>query len=111
MPGIPLLEKNRWFVGFGFWFLAPWFLVSKILGFLVSKILRYLVSEFIGFLVSKFLGFKVSKLYQISISCFLEDIDRISKFLKKLLDRSSGFVGARLFPKLQFVDFPNFRDS
>ena len=55
---------------------------------------------FLGFLVSQFLGFKVywfqsSKLstiiLQVSISCFLEDIDFIFKISKKLEDVSSSF--------------------
>ena len=54
--------------------------------------------------------------YQNYISCFLEDIDPISKIFKNLLDGSSGFCGSRLFQHLQFpvckisnVRFRNFR--
>ena len=36
---------------------------------------------------------------KISISCFLEHIDTISKAFKKLLDASSGSFGPRPFPK------------
>ena len=91
MLRIPLLEKLL-----GFLFLG--FLVSRILGvlafgFLVSKILGVLVSKILRFLVSKFQRFT-----KFSISCFLIDIGPISKILEILLNGSSGFVGARLFP-------------
>ena len=61
-----------------------------------------------SFLVSWFLGFKVPKMYQMSISCFQEDIDFISKMFRNLLDGSARFVGARLFGNCQNVDFQNF---
>ena len=48
----------------GSWFLGFW-----LLGILVSK--------FLGFTISWFPGFKVSKIYQMSIPCFLENIDLI----------------------------------
>ena len=62
-------------------------------------------SWFLGFEISKFQGFKhlfcfqkiFVSYYQMSISCFLVDIDLISKILKILLDGSPSFVGARLF--------------
>ena len=54
-------------------------------------------------------GFLVSQFYQNPISCFLTDIDPISKIFKIILDRSSGFVGARLFPNCQTLGFPNIR--
>ena len=50
-------------------------------------------------------GFKI---YQIAISCFLEDIDLISKLFKISLDGSSGFSGARLFKTCQTFGFPSF---
>ena len=62
--------------------------MEKCFGFLV---LGFLVS---CFLVYWFIGFKVSKIYQISISCFLIDIDHISKLFKILLNGSAGFFGA-----------------
>ena len=71
--------------------------MSKLIGFNVSKFLGLNRFWLLGFLVSRCLGFKVSKIYQIPISCFLEDIDLVSKIFKTLLDRSSGFFGACLF--------------
>ena len=61
---------------------------------------------------SWFLGFKDSKFlqcfwkilvpcYQISISCFLIDIDLISKISKNFSNESSSFFGARLFQNWQ----------
>ena len=44
---------------------------------------------------------------KIAISCFLIDIDLISKILKILLDGSSGYFGARLFELLENMDFRN----
>ena len=85
--GIPLLEKS--------WFVRSWFL-----GFLVSKLL--------GFKFSWSQSFKVPYIHHISMSCFLEDIDLISKILKNLLDGSFGFSGTRLFPKNKMSDFPHF---
>ena len=78
-------------------------------GFLVSKILGFLVSKILGVLVSTFQSFKDSTIpyYQISISCFLVDIDRTSKTLKILLDGSLGLFGARLFQHVQ-CRFPKF---
>ena len=58
----------------------------------------------IGFKVSRFQSFKASKIYQMSISCFLEDIDLISKTYN-----ISQFVGARLFQNVQHVGFSSFR--
>ena len=77
-------------------------MVSWLLGFWVSWFLGFKVSRFLGvwfpgFLVSKFQSFKVPKIYQMSISCFLEDIDPVSKVPKNLLNGSSGMFGARLF--------------
>ena len=66
-----------WLLGFGF-------LGFKDFGFLVSKNFGFLVSKIIGFLVSRILGFKVSKIYRISRSCFLEEIDIMSKISKNL---------------------------
>ena len=48
-----------------------------IIGFLVAKILGFLVSWFLGFLVSKFQRFTKKHM-----SCFLDDIDLISKIFK-----------------------------
>ena len=60
-------------------------MLRGVLGFLVFWFLGFLVSWFQSLLVSKLLGFKVSKIYQISISCFLEDIDPIFKILEKYI--------------------------
>ena len=78
MLGIPLLGNEK----------VSWFLVFWSLGF-----------------VSLSIGFKVSKIYQISISCFLEDTDPISKIPGIVLDGSSGLFGARLFPNRQTHGF------
>ena len=75
------------------------FLVVGFLGFEVSWFLGFVVSWFRCFLVSKFQSFKVSKIYQITISCSLEDIDPISKIFKKFEDGSSCLFGACLFPR------------
>ena len=72
--------------------------VSGFLGFLVSWFLSFLVSWFQRVLVLKFLGFKESKIYQLSISCFQEDFDPMSKILKTLLDEPSVLFSAHLFP-------------
>ena len=63
------------------------------------KIETFKVSWFLGFLVSWFFvsGFLDSKIYQISISCFLEDICPISKLIEILSTGSSSFFGAHLF--------------
>ena len=45
------------------------------------------------------------KIFKKSISCFLIDIDLIFQIFKNFLNGSSGFVGARLFPKNTNVDF------
>ena len=71
------MNKVSWFLSF--WFLGFWFL-----GFLVSANLLCVQKICVTY-------------YQIFISCFLIDIDLISKISKILLDGSVGFVGARLF--------------
>ena len=77
-----------WFLGFKhYWFI----------GFKVSWL-----SDFKVLLISWFQTFKASKIYQISMSCFLEDIDPISKIFKKSLDGSSGF------PRALFSDFSKY---
>ena len=62
----------------------------------------------IGFLVSWFQN------YQMSIPCFLEDIDLISKISKMLLDGPSGFFGVANnsdFPKLAICINTNFENG
>ena len=74
---------------------------------------------FLGFLVSWFLGFKnllcFQKIfvtyYPISITCFLIDIDSVSKMFKNLLDGSSSFFGACLFHIFQSFGFTKHWDS
>ena len=110
--GFPYLRKclgflvskflGCWFLGFlvswfqsflvcwcvGFWSLG--FKVSCRIGF---NFLGFIVSWFQSFLVSWPQGLNISRslilYYQISISCFLEDIDSISKILKNSLDGHS----------------------
>ena len=76
------------------------FLVSKFRSFsvLVAWFLGFKESWFLGFLVSESQGLKdsMSPYYQQNISCFLIDIDFISKILKSLLNGSSRFPGVRL---------------
>ena len=79
------------------------FLAVRFQSFLVSGFQSLLVSKALGF---KIIGFKVSKIHQMSISCFLEDIDPISKVSKNLLDGSSGFLGIPLFENVQYFGFP-----
>ena len=89
--------------------LVSWFvLVCWFLGVLVCWFLGFLVSWFLSFKVSWFLVSKVSKIYQIWISCFLEDIDPIAKTFKDLLDGSSGFSVPSFSHILKWVDFPIF---
>ena len=66
-------------------------------GFLVSGSLGFLVS---WFLVSWFLGLLDSKNHQMSIACFLEDIDPISKSFKKTIKRIFGTFRCPPFPNL-----------
>ena len=97
-----LLEQVYWrFLGFLFFgFLAFGFLV---VGFLVSRFLGLSVSKFFGFLVSWFQTFEVSMIqyYRNSISCFLEDIDFISKMSNISLDGSSIIFGTRILRYFQ----------
>ena len=50
--------------------------------------------------ITKFLDFLVSKNYQISISCFLEDIDPICRISKKNLRRVGGICRRLSFRKM-----------
>ena len=98
------------------------YLEMKNLGFLVSWFLGFLclfvVSWFLGFKDSWRLGFKVPKIYQMSISCLLEDIDPISKIVKIVLDGSPGCFRrpsfrtspTNLFPKLGLRNIYIFLD-
>ena len=70
---------------------------SWFIGFSVP---RFWVSWFQRFLVSKFQRFKI---YQMSISCVLENIGPISDIFKNLLNGSSGLFGARLFMFSNFL--------
>ena len=49
--------------------------------------------------------------HQVCISCFLRDIDPISKIFNILLNGSSSFPGARFFHTCQQVGFPTCWDS
>ena len=70
--GFPYSEMKQFlgFLVFDFWLLVVWF----------SDFLLY------GFVFVWFYGFLVSNMYQISTSCFQEDIDLISMIFKMLLD-------------------------
>ena len=57
----------------------------------------FMVLWLYGFLVFWCYGFLVSTICQISISCFQEGIDLISKLFEILLNGFPSFVGARLF--------------
>ena len=79
-----------WFDGFMVsCFMVLWFYGLWFYGFVVVL--------FHDFMDLWFCGFLVSNIYQISISCFQEDIDPISKIFKNLLDGSSGLFSPRLF--------------
>ena len=76
-------------------------MVSWFLDFKVSWFLRLLVSSFMRFLVSPFYC-------QLSISCFLEDIDPIFKIPRKIIRRIFIFVQVPHFSKnSKFFYFPN----
>ena len=85
----------------------PYLKIKKFLGFLVSRILGFLVSEFLVFKDSPnplmFVKDICSVLPNVHFM-FLEDIDKIFKIFKMLLDGSSGFVGARLFQNFEMFD-------
>ena len=94
------------------------FVVSWLVPFLVPSFLGFLDSWIIGVLVSWFQSFKDSKAfnicwkrlipyYQISISCFLKDIDPVFQISKNLLDGSSGCFGPA-FATCSFSGFPTF---
>ena len=68
-----------WFLGFLVW--VRWFVLVWFLDFLVSRFQSFLVSKFLGVLVSKLRRSNDSILPN-SMSCCLEDIDRISKIFK-----------------------------
>ena len=83
-------------------------LVSWFLNFLVSQLLCFLVSKF---QVSEIQNVKVSMIpyYQMSISCFLEDIDSISKIFKSFIWRIWGIVLCPSLPNFQNVGFAFFK--
>ena len=102
--GVGMLRGRRG----GSWLLDC--LVSRFLGFLVFAFLifglfGFKVSWWQSFLVQRF---KVSMIphYQISMSCFQEDIDPILKIFKKFQDGSSWFPGAPLLQHFRFCRFP-----
>ena len=55
--------------------------------------------------------FKFIKNYQISISCFLIDIESTFKNFRSFVDGSQGFLGTRLFPQKRFSRSGNFPNS
>ena len=81
----------------GVWILGCWLLGCWFLGSL---------ARFLNFLVvgSWFLVFLVSEISRMSISCFLEDIDLISKLFKVVFNGSSSFVSENA----NFVVFQSF---
>ena len=97
---IPLLEKVYWFLGF----VVSWCLVSWCVGFLVSNVLGLLVTKCLGFLVS---NCKVSRIYQMIISCLLEEIGPTFKIVENLLDGSSvRYVSAPVVSNIyKMLDF------
>ena len=62
----------------------------------MGRYVMLMVLWFYGFVVLRLYGFMASTIHQISIPCFQEDIDPISKIFKTSLDESSGFSGAPL---------------
>ena len=110
---LKLLVSDVWWSGAG---VGVGMLRGKgVLSFLGSKFLGFLFLKFhgpdfrlLGTKVVWFIGLKVSKIYQISISCFQEGIDLVSKISEILLDGSSGLFGARLFSSLQNCGFSTF---
>ena len=76
------------------------FSLEKCLGLLCRSVLLLLFACLFGFLVSKN--------YKISIPCFQEDLDPISKILRISLNGSSSFFGVRLFQKCQIMYFRSF---
>ena len=84
-------------------------------GFMALWLYSLMACWFYGFMVLDlmvvwFYGFLVARIYQVPISCFLMDLEPISKVFKISLDGSSGFVGARLFQNREKCGFPSFRD-
>ena len=109
-----LCNLFSWCLGF-FVFVVSWllgFLVSMILGVVVPKFFSFLVSKCLGFRNSRLLGLEASKIqkitqsawktlvpyYQTTISCYLVDIDPISKIFKHLLNGSGGISRCPSFP-------------
>ena len=68
---------------------------------LILKVARNSVHDYMKILIS---------CHQISISCFLIDVDLISTIFKSLLNGSSWLFGPRLFDTFPNYHFPKFRD-
>ena len=85
MLGIHLLENKKKLLGFG----------VRILGFLVPKSFVFPKKIFVTY-------------YQISIPCFLTDIDPRTTIFKILLNGSFVFFGARLLPISPHFELPSF---
>ena len=90
--GYSLTWKYR---GLSFWVFVFWFY-----GFIVLRLYGVMVYDFMLLWIHCFL---VSTICQLSISCFQEDIDPISKIFRNSLEGSSKVVDACLF------DFQSFR--
>ena len=124
-----------WFIAFGlcfvfYGFIILWFCDFMVAWFMILHliVLWFYVLCFYGFMVVWLYGFMVLQCYglwiygavfygflaltkkHLSISCFQEDIDTISKFFKILLDGSSSLFGARLFRNRQKLEFPRLQD-
>ena len=109
-------------LGFLFVCLVSWFqsfLVAWFLGFAVPWFLSFVVSGFLGFLVSWFQDFRVPKIqesiscfweiiphYQHSISCLVEDIDPIFRFVWEFIKRIVGVFSAHPFRNSPTHGFP-----
>ena len=102
--GCPYLKikKGLRFLGFGLLTCGFWFLVLWFYGFVVLTVLMVLIV----WMVIWFPGFKK---YQMSISCFLIDIDLISK-ISTICTKIFIIFGARLFQNCQKFGGPEFWD-
>ena len=86
------------FYGFmALWLYGLWFYSFMVLCFMVLWLYGFMLLWFYGVMVLWFYGFLVSENYQISISCFQQDIDPISINLKIVLRGILSLSGASLF--------------
>ena len=93
------------------WFYS--FMVLSFYGFMVLLFCGFMVFGFYGFMVCIvlwFYGSMVSRIYQISISCFQEDIDPISmssRFYSTFFHRFSGLSFPSPVQHSEILDFQN----